>query len=131
MAKARKKSRGRPERDEVREERITMEIVVDCYDKSERAMGWYCYLEDKLQFPFLTRCVGERAISPLRVGNEVEVVDMAPEFECGREMFVVFPWERRRTLAVPLSQLEFIHGDEETRRAVKDWHYWVGMGYGF
>src|SRR5690349_5317312 len=70
MAKARKK----PKRDEAREERISMEIVVDGYDEGERAMGWYYYLEDKLHFPFLTRCVQERAISPLRVGDEVEVV---------------------------------------------------------
>jgi hypothetical protein len=131
MAKARKKPKGEPKRDEAREERITMEIVVDAYDESERAMGWYCYLEDKLQFPFLTRCVGERAISPLRVGDEVEVVGMAPEDECGREMFVAIPGEHKRTLAVPLSQLEFVHGDEETRQAVEDWHYWVDMGYGF
>jgi hypothetical protein len=131
MAKARRKAKGKPERDEAREERITMEIVVDAYNESERAMGWYYYLEDKLQFPFLTRCVGERAISPLRVGDEVEVFGMAPEGECEREVFVTMPWEHKRTLAVPLSQLEVVHADEETRQAVEDWHYWVGMGYEF
>ena len=89
------------------------------------------YLEEKLQFPFLTRCVQERAISPLRVGDEVEVVGMAPEGECLREMFVETPWEHKRTLAVPLSQLKVVHGDEETTQAVEDWHYWVGMGYQF
>lgn len=35
-----------------REDRIDMEIVVDAHDKDERAMGWFNYLEDKLQFPF-------------------------------------------------------------------------------
>ena len=30
-------------------------------------------------------------------------------------MFVEMPWEHKRTLAVPLSQLKFVHGDEETR----------------
>lgn len=130
MAKAKKKPRVKPKRDEAREERITMEIVVDCYDEGERAMGWYCYLEDKLRFPFLSRCIRERAISPLRVGDEVEVVGMAPEAECGREMFVEIPWEHKRTLAVPLSQLEVAHAEEETRQAVEDWHYWVEMGYG-
>jgi hypothetical protein len=131
MAKARKKPHGKPQRDEAREERISMEIVVDAYDESERAMGWYCYLEDKLTTPFLTRCVRERAISPLRVGDEVEIVGMAPEVECEREMFVEIPWEPDRTLAVPLSQLEVVRADEETRQAVEDWQYWVGMGYGF
>jgi endonuclease I len=32
------------ERDENREERIDMEVVVDAYDEEERAMGWYYYL---------------------------------------------------------------------------------------
>lgn len=131
MAKAKKKPQGKPKRDEAREGRISMEIVVDAYDEGERAMGWYYYLEDKLATPLLTRCVKERAISPLRVGDEVQVVGMAPEDECGREMFVEIPWEHGRTLAVPLSQLEVVRADEDTRQAVEDWHYWVGMGYGF
>jgi hypothetical protein len=69
MAKPRKKPKGKPERDEAREERITMEVVVDSYDESERAMGWYYYLEDRLRTPFTARCVRERAISPLRPGD--------------------------------------------------------------
>jgi Calcium binding len=131
MAKARKKPTGKPKRDEAREHRITMEIVVDYSGEGEQVMGWYYYLEDKLHVPSLTRCVQERAISPLRIGDEVEVVGMAPEDECGREMFVEMPWEHKRTLAVPLSQLEVIDADEGTRQAVEDWHYWVEMGYGF
>src|SRR3954453_2779744 len=131
MAKARKKPQGKPKRDEAREERISMEIVVDAYDESERAMGWYGYLEDKLTTPFTARCIRERATSPMRLGDEVEVVGMAPEDECGREMFVETPWEHQRPLAVPLSQLEGAQADEETRRAGRGWEYWVGMGYSF
>jgi hypothetical protein len=111
-----------------REERIAMEIVVDAYGPEEQAMGWHAYLSDTLQFPFLTRCVARRSISPLHVGDEVEVVGMAPEEECRHEMFVTMPWERD-TLAVPLSQLEATHADEETRQAVEDWRYWVERGY--
>ncbi len=39
-------------RDDEREERITMEIIVDCYGPEEQAIGWYYYLEDKLSVPF-------------------------------------------------------------------------------
>lgn len=119
-----------PERakDEERERRIEMEIVVDAYSPEEQALGWYYHLENTLQFPFLVRCVAERAISPLRVGDEVEVVGLAPEEECGHEMFVLTPWERR-TLAVPLVQLESFAADEQTERAVEDWRYWVERGY--
>ena len=71
------------------------------------------------------------AISPLRIGDEVEVVDMAPEEECKHEMFVLMPWERV-TLAVPLSQLKVAdHVDEETQQAVEDWRYWIERGYQF
>jgi hypothetical protein len=129
MAKSKRPTK--PKRDEEREERISMEIVVDAHDEDERAMGWFYYLEDKLTFPFLTRCISERATSPLPVGAEVEVVGMAPADECERELFVETPWEHKRTLAVPLSQLKVVNGDDETQRAVEDWHYWVGMGYEF
>jgi hypothetical protein len=67
----------RRSRDEEREQRITMEIVVDAYTPEEQAMGWY-YLEDRLHFPFMAKCTAERSISPLRVGDEVDVVGMAP-----------------------------------------------------
>jgi len=128
---AKSKRPKKPKRDEEREERISMEIVVDAHDEDERAMGWFYYLEDKLTFPFLTRCISERATSPLPVGAEVEVVGMAPANECEREMCVETPWEHKRTLAVPLSQLKVVDGDDETQRAVEDWHYWIGMGYKF
>ena len=116
--------------DKDREHRIHMEIIVDAYDEQERAMAWYYYLEDKLQFPLLAKCVAKRAISPLRVGDEVEVIRMAPEEECEREMFVTMSWEREG-LAVPLSQLQVIHADDQSRHAVEDWHYWVKRGYQF
>ena len=105
-----------------------MEIVVDAYDAEEQAMGWYYYLDEKLSFPFLTKCIARRAISPLRVGDEVEVLAMAPEEECQHEMFVMMRWEREG-LGVPLSQLQVIHGDDETQEAVEDWQYWVNRGY--
>ena len=80
-------------------------MVVDAYGPDEQAMGWYAYLENTLEFPFRVRCSVERAISPLRVDDEVEVVDMGPESECAREMFVLTPWQPR-LLAVPLMQLD-------------------------
>jgi hypothetical protein len=56
------------------------------------------------------------------VGDEVEVLMMAPDEECEREMFVVMRWEKEG-LAIPLSQLEVIHAldDGETEQAACDW----------
>jgi len=114
-----------------REARIINEIVVDAYDSSERAMGWYYHLEEKVQFPFTAACINARPISPLRVGDEVEVTGMAPEAECAHEMFVMIRWERPG-LAVPLSQLRgSATTDEETLQAIEDWRYWVKQGYEF
>lgn len=119
--------------DKAREHRIETEIIVDAYNKDERAMGWYYYLEGAIKFPFIARCTIRRAISPVEVGTEIEVLGMAPEEECQHEMFVTIPWEPwgKDGLAVPLSQLEVIHGDDETKVAVEDWHYWVKSGYEF
>jgi hypothetical protein len=124
-------SKAKPKRDEEREERITMEIIVDCYDEREQEMGWCYYLEDQLQFPFKATCIAKRAISPLRVKDEVEVIGMTGDEECAHEVFVTIRWEKDG-LAVPLSQLKPIATtDQQTKQAVEDWHYWVEMGYDF
>lgn len=117
-------------RDKQKEQRIEQEIVVDAYGAEEKAMGWYCYLEEHLHFPFRAKCIAHRAISPLRKGQEIEVVGLAPAEECGGEVFIAVTWEQR-TLAVPLTQLEPIQADKATQQAVGDWHYWVEQGYEF
>ena len=118
----------RIERDENREDRIHDEAIVDAYGPEEQAMGWYYYLDDRLHFPFVAKCVAERRTSPLKEGEVVQAVGMAPEEECEREMFVEVRWEGR-SLAVPLAQLEAIEADDETQEAIGDWHYWVARGY--
>jgi hypothetical protein len=119
-------------KDQKREDRIEMEIVVDAYNEEERAMGWYCYLETTLTFPFTAHCTTQRPISPLRKGDEVEVLDLAPADECAHEMFVMIRWDRKEGLAVPLAQLKpGGDTDDAARQAVEDWLYWVKQGYEF
>lgn len=93
-------------------------------------MGWYYHLEDTLRFPFSAKCLAPRATSPLRKGQKVQVLDLAPAEECEHEIFVIVQWEDRK-LAVPLAQLEPLKVDNATREAIKDWHCWVGRGYEF
>jgi Calcium binding len=120
----------KPRRDPKREKRITMEVVVDCYDRHEVAMGWYYYLEGQLRFPFTATCIAQRAVSPLRLKDEVEVIGMPPEEECACEVLVTIRWDRPEGLAVPLAQLKPIRAtDAQTKEAVADWHYWRSMGY--
>lgn len=115
------------EKDEAREYRISMEVIVDAYGAVEQAMGWYYYLDDKITFPFLARCSRTVAISPLREGEQVTAVRMAPEDECLGEMFVEINWQER-IYCVPLAQLLPLDVDEQTKEAVEDWHYWTARG---
>lgn len=106
-----------------------MEAVVDAYDSEERATGWYYYLEDKLSFPFKARCIVACKTSPLKKGEEIEVLAM--EFEESRhEMFVLVKWSNQE-IVVPLAQIHPIEGDDDTREGVEDWHYWMARGYEF
>jgi len=116
--------------DPAREERIDMEIVVDAYDSYERAVGWYCSLENTIANNVRCRCRKTRSMSPLKVGDEVDVFEMAPQEDCESEMFVYVQWNDRK-LAVPLEQLEPIEGDSKAREIIEDWLYWCLMGYEF
>lgn len=115
-------------RSPVREARIFDEIIVDANGPEEQAMGWYYYLEDLLHFPFAARCIAARAISPLKEGEDVTVLAMAPADECEHEMFVRVRWQERQ-FGVPLAQLQGLRVDPPTRQALGDWHYWRAQGY--
>lgn len=118
------------DKDEEREERIRMEIVVDAYDRHERAIGWYIYLEETIRFPFEAQCIEEREVSPLEEGENAQVVEMSSVKASESEMVVTIEWMNRE-LGVPLAQLEPIDVDPDTEQAVADWHYWDGRGYTF
>lgn len=108
-----------------------MEIVVDCYNESEAWSGWYCYLDDRLSFPFQAECIRSRKSSPLKPGELVTVIGMSDD-EDGEsgEMEVQIMW-RDREFSVPPAQLSGIGVDEATVEAIADWHYWVAQGYQF
>lgn len=115
------------ETDAERDERITYEVIVDAYGSEEQALGWYYYLEEKMNFPVMARCIKERTVSPLEEGEEVRVVGMTDEEDCMCEMFVRIEWMDRE-FGVPLTQLEVVDADSATQEAVADWHYWFGDG---
>ncbi|MGL6225994.1 MAG: calcium-binding protein [Thermoguttaceae bacterium] len=69
-------------------------------------------------------------MSPLEVGDMVEVTDTAPAEDCASEIFVYIVWNGKK-LAVPLEQLEPMDGDDAAVQAIADWLYWCLMGYEF
>ena len=117
----------KPKQDPVREDRIHNEAIVDA-SPDEQAMSWYYYLESKIRFPFQAKCLATKVVSPLRKGETVEVVRMAPDDACEHDMLVLVRWQGRK-MAVPLSQLTAVDPDESTAEAIGDWHYWVAQGY--
>jgi hypothetical protein len=118
------------EKDEIREERIIMEVVVDAYDSGERAMGWYYYLDDKISFPFTAECIAVNKRTPLALGERITVTQMSGEDYCEHDMLVDISWSGK-ALAIPLSQIKPLDADGETIEAIEDWHYWVQQGYEF
>jgi len=104
----------RPKRDPAREDRIHNEAIVDVRPE-EQAMSWYYYLEGKISFPFRAKCLAANAVSPLRKGEAVAVLQMAVEDQCEHDMLVQIRWQGRK-MAVPLSQLSAIDPDESTAR---------------
>lgn len=112
------------ERDEQRDERIEMEIIVDAYTQDEQAMGWHIYLEETMDFSFEARCIEEQDVSPLEEGETVRVVGKPSSEPSLRQQFVTIEWMDRE-LGVPLSQLEPVEASSDTEQAVADWHYWL------
>ena len=43
-----------------RDNRIHNEAIADANGPEEQVMGWHCYLDDKIRFPFQARCIGVR-----------------------------------------------------------------------
>lgn len=113
------------------ENRIEMEIVVDAYNESERAMGWYYYLQDNLSVPFKAECSLLVCTSPLKLGEIIEVMGMASEEICEHDMFVKIKWKNKETLCVPLRQLKGVKVDDTTEQALNYWSYWISQGYSF
>lgn len=115
---------------EVREDRIIMSVVVDAYDEMERAMGWYYYLEDSLNFPFEAQWSNSSSDS----GTKVRVVGMPPEDECMEDMLVEVAYQEdgvEDVLTVSLGEIQPLIKDAATQEAIADWHYWLARGYEF
>jgi Calcium binding len=117
--------------EKAREQQIQNEIIVDCYNESERFNGWYCYLEENLKFPFRALCIANAPVSPLKRGEQVEVIGIFDdERNQPGEIFVNVQWQRRQ-MAVPLRQLEGVGLSPQSGQVIADWHYWCSRGYLF
>lgn len=115
--------------DEAREQRITYEIVVDCYDEYEVASGWYAYLEDHLDFPFVANWLTTGASKP----EQVEVIGMADAEDCRTDILVEVKYrdgDLEDVFSVPLVALEPLDKTAQRVQTLGDWQYWLDQGNG-
>jgi hypothetical protein len=120
------------EHDDIREYRIEMKILIDAYSEDERALSWYYYLQDNLNFPFKAKWMTTGTSSS--GGDDIKVVGMSPEEDCENEIFVEVLYTEdgvEDTFPVSLSEIEAPLADSKTCEAIADWHYWVARGYEF
>ncbi|EIH0733853.1 calcium-binding protein [Vibrio vulnificus] len=99
------------------EDRINMEIIVDCYEPEEIAIGWYYYLESKLSFPFI-------AVSTVK-RTELTIIGLANEEDCLSNMYVVVDLNGDDEFLFPLENIEPINTTADESQAIADWKYWV------
>jgi len=120
VPKTRKKTSGKKRR-----ERIYNEILVDTYGNEEdEMMSWYYYLEDKLSFPFNAVCIKEMAQSPILLNEKLTITGLSDINICGHGMFVNIKY-KRRTLAIPMEQIEAVGLPKVLSEAIEDWKYWI------
>ncbi|BAY65073.1 hypothetical protein NIES22_51750 [Calothrix brevissima NIES-22] len=122
------------EQDQTREQRIKTEIIADAEDKEDRAMAWYYYLEEALIFPFNAKWTKKSRKSTTPQEKQVEVLGMAPDDECLKDMIVevaVINGKEDDVYSAKLSEIEAIDADEDTLEALADWQYWLARGYKF
>ena len=115
--------------DEIRENRIANEAVVDAYEEEEIAMGWYYYLQERLDFPFKAKWGSSHDRDRI-----VTVLEMSPEDECLDDMLVEVLYREgdlEDVFSARLAEIQPLDIDRPTEEAIADWHYWVRRGYGF
>ncbi len=113
--------------DEDREQRISYEVIVDCYNDYEVTMGWYYYLQDRLDFPFKA----EWFTAGKSRSEIVQVVGMADEEECKTDMLVEIKYrdgDLEDVFSAPLNEIEPLGDHTKREEAIGDWRYWLDHG---
>ncbi len=105
---------------------IEDEITVDCYDEVEANMGWYYFMSDSLEFPFMAKAKIKKRNGTIEE-HTVEVVSDATDAERfgGEEYFVHMDYEGI-LMKVEVRDLQPIDASEHTLRALAVWRYEKG-----
>jgi hypothetical protein len=106
---------------------IDDEITVDCYDAEEANMGWYYFMSESLEYPFMAKAKIKKRNGTTEERN-VEVVSEATDAERfgGEEFYVNIDYEGI-LMKVEVLDLEPINASEDTLRALAVWRYDKGV----
>ena len=89
---------------------------MDCYGEYEAFAGMLATLEDRLEFPFAARVLGEK----------VEVIELDEKASSERRGVVVQVRRGERQYTVALADLEVVEKGSETAEWLAAYRYWVG-----
>ncbi len=92
------------------------EATVDCYDEHEAFAGMLATLEDRLEFPFQAKVLGET----------VEVMGLDEEQSHERRGVVAKVRRGGRQHTLALADLEVVQKDTETAEWLAAYRYWLG-----
>jgi hypothetical protein len=113
---------------ENRKDRIEDEVIVDCYDEYEMAMGWFYYLHDNMEFPFKASILGKGKIGSLEEDNIVEVTELinSDENDVSIDDFIATVGVKKdeHIYDIPLNRIKGIDCDNKTDEIIEDWRYW-------
>ena len=106
---------------------IDYEIIVDCYDEYEMAMGWFYYLSENMSFPFKAKISVENSVGSLKKEDIVNVVELINSDE---EMISIDDFKAtvgieygEHIYDISLEMLEGIDCDMQTDEVIKVWRY--------
>ena len=119
---------GKKKNDISRKDRIEDEVIVDCYDEYEVAMGWFYYLDDNLKFPFKATVLGDIKISSLQEGDSITVTEFINSDEDDVSIYnfvaTVGIEKDEHIYDIPLVNIKGVDCDDDTGNAIEDWRYW-------
>ena len=112
-------------KDADRDHRIDYEVIVDCYDDDEVAMGWYYYLSENMSFPFKAEVVVKQR-NGTKIRKQVDVLEFEAEEGDWDMNFQVGVAEHgdNDVFYVPVLDLENMKANAKTMEVVEDWRYW-------
>ena len=105
---------------------IDNEITVDCYDDDEANMGWYYFMSESLEFPFMAKVIIKKTDGK-KEESTVEVVSNATNSDRfnGGGFYVNVAYQGI-LMKIEVRDLKPINASENTLKALTVWQYAKG-----